>query len=168
MQETEHLIEAITVNLTREYLKSLLEGVRAVMDGEVDGMSRLGSAGCEGDYTACTNTDTIVHSSKDPLESEEALLLSLEMFANIARTKYTESGNVMVHEFKELLTKYRELVQRASSFSGTTSPPVGATDVKESLLVIEAQLTWMVYIMAACIGARAVSGIRFGNLSIAV
>ncbi|KAI8357069.1 armadillo-type protein [Mortierella sp. GBAus27b] len=126
-QETEHLIEAMTVNLTREYLKSLLEGVRAVMDGEVD----------------------------DPLESEEALLLSLEMFANIARTKYTESGNVMVHEFKELLTTYRELVQRASAFSGTTSPPVGATDVKESLLVIEAQLTWMVYIMAACIGARA-------------
>ncbi|KAG0358839.1 Exportin 7 [Gamsiella multidivaricata] len=125
-QETELFIEDIAVNLSRAYVKSRLDCVHAVMDGEAD----------------------------DPLESEETLLLSLEMFANIARTKYTESGRSIVSEFKDLLLKYRELIQRASALSGTTSPPIGASDIKESLMVIEMQLTWMVYIMAACIGAR--------------
>ncbi|KAF8927100.1 Exportin 7 [Dissophora ornata] len=125
-QDTELLIEAITVNLSRSYLKSCLDCVHAVMDGEAD----------------------------DPLESEETLLLSLEMFASIARTKYIESGRIIVNEFQDLSIKYRELVQRASALSRTTSPPVGSTDVKESLMVIEMQLTWMVYIMAACIGGR--------------
>ncbi|KAF9360676.1 Exportin 7 [Mortierella sp. AD094] len=125
-QDTEHFIESTTVNLSRAYLNSRLDCVHAVMDGEAD----------------------------DPLESEETLLLSLDMFANIVRTKYTESGRVIVEKFKDLSLKYRELIQRASALSGTTSPPVGASDVKESLMVIEMQLTWMVYIMSACIGAR--------------
>lgn len=29
-------------------------------------------------------------------------------------------------------------------------------DIKEQLLVVEMQLTWMVYIMSACIGSREV------------
>jgi len=36
VQDTELFIEAITVNLSREYLKSVLDGVRTVMDGEAD------------------------------------------------------------------------------------------------------------------------------------
>ncbi len=40
-QETELLIEAITVNLTKAYVKSRLECVHAVMDGEVDGKNLL-------------------------------------------------------------------------------------------------------------------------------
>ncbi|KAG0329913.1 hypothetical protein BGZ99_010024 [Dissophora globulifera] len=125
-QETELLIEAITVSLSRAYVKSRLDCVHAVIDGEAD----------------------------DPLESEETLLISLEMFANIARTKYKESGRIIVNEFQGLSLKYRELIQRASAMSGTTSPPAGSSDIKESLIVIEMQLTWMVYIMAACIGGR--------------
>ncbi|KAG0262072.1 hypothetical protein BG011_000347 [Mortierella polycephala] len=125
-QDTELLIESITVNLTRAYLKTRLECVHAALDGEVD----------------------------DPLESEDTLILSLEMFANIARTKYTESGRFIITEFKDLSLKYRELIQRASTFANTTSLPAGSTDVKESLMVVEMQLTWMVYIMAACIGGR--------------
>ncbi|KAF9095535.1 hypothetical protein BGX23_000390 [Mortierella sp. AD031] len=125
-QETELHIEAITVNLTRAYLKSCLECVHAVMDGEAD----------------------------DPLESEETLLVSLEMFANIARTKHTESGRLLVNEFKDILLKYRELIQRATSLAGAISPAAGSTDIKESLLVVEMQLTWLVYLMSAAIGAR--------------
>src|SRR5687767_9151384 len=83
-------------------------------------------------------------------------MVSLEAFANIARTKYTESGRLIVNEFQSLLLKYRELIQRASAFAGAISPPMGSTDVKESLLVLEMQLTWLVHIMAACIGARVV------------
>jgi len=36
-QETEMFIGALTVDLTRAYLKSRLDCVHAVMDGEVDG-----------------------------------------------------------------------------------------------------------------------------------
>ncbi|KAI1321611.1 Exportin 7 [Mortierella claussenii] len=125
-QSAEQVIEKITVNLTHAYLKSRLDCVQAVMDGEAD----------------------------DPLESEENLVLSLEMFANIVRTKYKESGQFLINNFKDLLQKYRELILQASTLNGTTLPPVGASDIKESLIVIEMQLTWMVYIMAACIGGR--------------
>ncbi|KAF9199304.1 Exportin 7 [Haplosporangium sp. Z 27] len=125
-QDVEQLIESITVKISQAYLNSRLDCVHAVMDGEAD----------------------------DPLESEETLLLSLDMFANIVRAKYTESGRVIVDKFKNLLLKYLELIQRANALSGTTSPPVGSSDIKESLMVIEMQLTWMVYIMSACIGAR--------------
>lgn len=92
----------------------------------------------------------------DPLESEETLMLSLEAFANIARTKYTESGRLIVTEFQSILLKYRELIQKASALAGAISAPIGSTDIKESLLVLEMQLTWLVHIMAACIGARVV------------
>ncbi|KAF9129906.1 Exportin 7 [Mortierella sp. GBA39] len=122
--ETELQIEAITVNLAGAYLKSCLECVHAVMDGDAD----------------------------DPLESEEALLVSLDMFANIARTKHTESGRLLVNEFNNLSIKYRELIQRATSMGGAAS--TGSTDIKESLLVVELKLTWLVYLMSSIIGAR--------------
>jgi exportin-7 len=102
--------------------------------------------------------------SIDPLESEETLQVSLDMFANVVRTKYTESGRMIVSKFQELSLKYRELIQRASALSGTTTPPIGANDIKESLMVVELQLTWMVYIMAAGIGARVVSLLILGAI----
>ncbi|GJJ68840.1 exportin-7 [Entomortierella parvispora] len=125
-QETEMFIGALTVDLTRAYLKSRLDCVHAVMDGEVD----------------------------DPLESEETLLISLEAFANIARTKYVESGQLILTEVRTLSQKYQELIQRASSLAGSSSAPIGSSDLKEQLMVVEMQLTWMVYIIGACIGGR--------------
>ncbi|KAF9910472.1 Exportin 7 [Lobosporangium transversale] len=125
-QETERLIERITVKLTRAFLKSCLECVYAVMDGEAD----------------------------DPLESEEALLPLLEMFADIARTKYSESGQIICTEFKDLLLKYQDLLQRATTGPGNPSRVPVSNDIKESLMVVQLQLTWIVYIMAACIGGR--------------
>ncbi|KAF9133775.1 Exportin 7 [Mortierella sp. 14UC] len=97
--ETELHIEAITVNLTGAYLKSCLECVNAVMDGEAD-------------------------------------------------------GRLLVNEFKSLSLKYRELIQRATSMGGALSAPAGSTDIKESLLVVELKLTWLVYLMSSIIGAR--------------
>ncbi|KAF9583300.1 Ran-binding protein 17 [Lunasporangiospora selenospora] len=121
-QSTEQFVEAITVNITAAYLQSRLECVHAVIDGEVD----------------------------DPLESEEALLVSLEMFANIARTKYAESGRYLLTEFKALLAKYRELIQNTNGMIGSS----GSSDLQEQLMVTEKQLTWMVYMISACIGGR--------------
>lgn len=150
-------IEAITVNLTRAYLKSCLESVHAVMDGEADGKSSVTLAVLWSLIKYFPRLQLTVynfHRVIDPLESEEALLISLDMFANIARSKHTESGRLLVSEFKNLSIKYRELIQRATSLESAAS--AGSTDIKESLLVVELQLTWLVYLMSAIIGARVV------------
>ncbi|KAF9428812.1 Exportin 7 [Podila epigama] len=125
-QRSGEYIMAVTVDITRAYLASRLECVRAVMDGEVD----------------------------DPLESEEELIASLEKFARIARVKYADSGRILLTKFEEVSKRHQGLIQQASSLAGSSVGAPGSTDITEQLMVIEIQLTWMVYILAACIGAR--------------
>ncbi|KAG0222004.1 Exportin 7 [Mortierella sp. GBA43] len=90
--------------------------------------------------------------SSNPLESEEDLVVTLETYATVTRCKYVESGQYVLAEFKDLSKRHRELIQRASA--GTTSPSLGSTEIKEQLLVVEMQMTWMVYIIGALIGGR--------------
>ncbi|KAF9089866.1 Ran-binding protein 17 [Mortierella sp. AD031] len=123
-QATQDYIQGITVDLSRAYLKSRLECAQAALDGEVD----------------------------DPLESEEELVTTLEMYATLSRSKYVESGRYVLAEFKDLFKKYRELIQRASI--GTTSPILGGNEIKEQLTIVEMQLTWTVYMVSALIGGR--------------
>lgn len=92
----------------------------------------------------------------DPLESEEELISTLEKFATIARVKYVESGRIILSKFEETNGSYQSLIQQASSLAGASAGARGSVDIKEQLLVVEMQLTWMVYIMSACIGAREV------------
>ncbi|KAF9970123.1 Exportin 7 [Actinomortierella ambigua] len=117
-------IQDVTVQLSRAYLKSRLECVVALVEGEVD---------------------------DDPLENEEELLPTLEQFASIARTKYPESGRFLVAELQDLTNKYRQLGQRAMAAS---SPTLGSSDLKEQLMVVEMQMAWVLYIVGACVGAR--------------
>ncbi|KAG0204876.1 Exportin 7 [Mortierella sp. GBA30] len=123
-QATQDYIQNTTVELSRAYLKSRLECAQAAIDGEVD----------------------------DPLESEEAVVTTLEMYATLARSKYVDSGRYVVTEFKDLVKKHRDLIQTAST--GSTSPTFGSSELKERLQVVEMQLTWMVYMIAALIGGR--------------
>ncbi|KAG0227723.1 Exportin 7 [Actinomortierella wolfii] len=121
-------IQDVTVQLSRAYLKSRLECVIALVEGEVD---------------------------DDPLENEEELLSTLEQFANIARTKYVESGRFFVAQLQELTNKYRQLCERAIAIAGSTpSPTLGSNDLREQLVVVEMQMAWMLYIVGACIGVR--------------
>ncbi|KAF9387356.1 Exportin 7 [Podila verticillata] len=124
-QGTVEYIHNITVDLARTYMKSRLECVQAVMDGDVD----------------------------DPLESEEELITTLEMFATVARSNYAESGRFILAEFKDLAKKYRELIQRLSNMANG-SPIPNSSDIKDQLVFVEMQLTWMVYIIGACVGGR--------------
>ncbi|KAF9438959.1 Exportin 7, partial [Entomortierella beljakovae] len=123
-QASQDYIQRITVDISRAYLKSRMECAQAAIDGEVD----------------------------DPLESEEELISVLEMYATIARSKYVESGQYVLVEFKELLKKYNELIQTVTSRAN--SPSLGTSAIKEQLHVTEMQLTWLVYIIAALIGGR--------------
>ncbi|KAG0375493.1 Ran-binding protein 17 [Mortierella sp. AD032] len=121
-QATQDYIQGITVDLSRAYLKSRLECAQAALDGEVD----------------------------DPLESEEELVTTLEMYATLSRSKYVDSGRFVLAEFKDIFKKYRELIQRAS----LGSPSLSGNNIKEQLTVVEMQLTWMVYMVSALIGGR--------------
>ncbi|KAF9986603.1 Exportin 7 [Mortierella antarctica] len=123
-QATQEYIQSTTVDLSRAYLKSRLECAQAAIDGEVD----------------------------DPLESEEAVVTTLEMYATLARSKYIESGRYVATEFKDLVKRHRELIQTAST--GSTSPTFGTSELKERLQVVEMQITWMMYMIAALIGGR--------------
>ncbi|ORZ27064.1 armadillo-type protein [Lobosporangium transversale] len=123
-QATQDHIQRITVDLSRAYLKSRLECAQAAIDGEVD----------------------------DPMESEEELVATLEMYATLARSKYVDSGRYVLAEFKDLSKKHRDLIQTASA--GTNSPSFGSSDLKEQLQVVEMQLTWMVYMIGALVGGR--------------
>ncbi|KAF9113800.1 Exportin 7 [Mortierella sp. AM989] len=123
-QSSQDYIQRITVDLSRAYLKSRMECAQASIDGEVD----------------------------DPLESEEELISTLEMYATVARSKYVESGQCVAAEFKDLLKKHRGLIQTVTSRAN--SPSLGTSAIKEQLLVVEMQLTWLVYIIAALIGGR--------------
>ena len=82
-------------------------------------------------------------------------MTTLEMYATVTRSKYVESGQYVVAEFKNLSKKHLQLIQRITA--GSMSPSLGSSEIKEQLLVVEMQLTWMVYIIAALIGGRIVS-----------
>ncbi|KAG0343400.1 hypothetical protein BG004_005341 [Podila humilis] len=125
-QRSSEFIMAATVDIARSFLNSRLECVHAVMDGEVD----------------------------DPLESEEELITTLDTFASIARVKYVESGRILLIKLEETNSRYKSLIQQASSLAGSSVGAMGSTDIKEQLLVVEMQITWMIYMMASCIGAR--------------
>jgi len=86
------------------------------------------------------------------------LVSTLEMYATLARCKYVESGRLVVTEFNDLNKRYREVIQHASA--GSTSPILGSSDFQEQIKLVEMQLTWMVYIIAALIGGRIV-GVLF-------
>ncbi|KAF9197727.1 Ran-binding protein 17, partial [Haplosporangium sp. Z 27] len=123
-QSSQDYIQRITVDLSRVYLKSRMECAQASIDGEVD----------------------------DPLESEEELISTLEMYVTVARSKYVESGQYVVRELKDLLKKHMGLIQTVTS--GANSPSLGTNAIKEQLLVVEMQLTWLVYMIAGLIGGR--------------
>lgn len=105
-------------------------------------------------FTHCCCSKPI--SKLDPLESEEELVTTLEMFATVARSKYAESGRFILTEFKDHAKKYRELIQRLSNMANG-SPIPNSSDIKDQLVFVEMQLTWMVYIIGACVGGRIVS-----------
>ncbi|CAJ0768992.1 1055_t:CDS:10 [Entrophospora sp. SA101] len=95
-------LELIASELTYAYVTSKIESVESVIEGVVD----------------------------DPLENEEALMNDLEMFAIIARCKYTDS-------------------KTAITISG-----ISANNLMQELDVIETKFAWLVYMIGGLIGGR--------------
>nr|CAG8525535.1 5131_t:CDS:10 [Entrophospora candida] len=95
-------LELIASELTYAYVTSKIESVESVIEGVVD----------------------------DPLENEEALMNDLEMFAVIARCKYTDS-------------------KTAITISG-----ISANNLMQELDVIETKFAWLVYMIGGLIGGR--------------
>ncbi|KAJ1944041.1 hypothetical protein GGF37_002377, partial [Kickxella alabastrina] len=76
-----------------------------------------------------------------PLENIDAMVDSMALVANIARSQYDTCAPVVLDIFREMAGKYQALLN-----SGQAS--------EEAVVVIESQLAWPVYAVAQCINAR--------------
>ncbi|KAJ3024653.1 UNVERIFIED_CONTAM: hypothetical protein HDU68_007912 [Siphonaria sp. JEL0065] len=85
--------------------------------------------------------------AKELLEDEATLTSVLEPIANVARLKYKESCEITVAAFDVCANQYSELFSQC--MAGQIS-----SDFKQKLEYVEYKLTWMIYIMGACVGAR--------------
>lgn len=85
----------------------------------------------------------------DPLENEDALIESLNYLGQIAHKKYRDSGMVITQLFDPITIQYQELVNSIS-----VANPEG---FREMLEIIETKFAWLIYIMAAFVGNRAVN-----------
>ncbi|KAJ1642973.1 hypothetical protein LPJ64_005217 [Coemansia asiatica] len=77
----------------------------------------------------------------NPLENVDALLDSMALVANIARSSYEACAPVILEIFREMAAKYQALLN-----SGQAGD--------DAVVVIEGQLAWPVYAVAQCISAR--------------
>lgn len=103
----------------------------------------------------------------DPLENEDALIESLNYLGQIAHKKYRDSGMVITQVFDPITVQYQELVNSIS-----VANPEG---FREMLEIIETKFAWLIYIMAAFVGNRAVNiyiflegGVEFKTLFMSI
>ncbi|KAI9330091.1 armadillo-type protein [Obelidium mucronatum] len=91
--------------------------------------------------------ETSDEESKELLEDESTLTSVLELIANVSRLRYKQSCEIVVSVFDVCANQYSELFSQclAGQISG---------DFKRKLEYVEYKLTWMVYIMGSCVGAR--------------
>ncbi|KAJ2225022.1 hypothetical protein IWW45_007967 [Coemansia sp. RSA 485] len=109
------LIASTLPQIIREYLRAMILATMRVITGE----------------TLADN----------PLENVDALLDSMALVANIARSSYESCAPVILEIFREMAGKYQALLN-----SGQAG--------EEAVVVIEGQLAWPVYAVAQCISSR--------------
>ncbi|KAJ3059217.1 Exportin 7, partial [Podochytrium sp. JEL0797] len=83
----------------------------------------------------------------DLLDDEATLTSVLELVANVSRLKYKQSSEIIQSVFDICANQYNELYNQC--MAGQIS-----SDFKSRLEYVEYKLTWIVYIMGACVGAR--------------
>ncbi|KAI8616087.1 Xpo7 protein [Chytriomyces sp. MP71] len=85
--------------------------------------------------------------SRELIEDEATLTSVLELIANVARLKYKPSCELVVSAFDLVASQYNALYSQC--MTGQIS-----SYFRTKLSYVEGKLTWIVYIMGACVGAR--------------
>lgn len=86
----------------------------------------------------------------DPLDDDGSLKEQLDRLPVICRFKYGPVANLILTKFDPLLSQYQEAVRAIGSHAVTTAPP----DVQRRIEIIEAQLTWLTYMVGAIVGGH--------------
>ena len=95
----------------------------------------------------------------DPLSDEGSLKEQLERLPIICRFQYRNVASTIVSKFDGLLNQYRQ----ALSHLGVNSTQNASADVIKQIAIIEGQLTWLMYMVGAIIGAHSWSSSRLDD-----
>ena len=86
----------------------------------------------------------------DPLDDDGSLKEQLDRLPVICRFQFGAVASSILNKFDPLMSQYREILTSLGS-NATASAP---TDVQQRIAIIEAQLTWLTYIIGAIVGGH--------------
>jgi exportin-7 len=99
------------------------------------------------------SVETVIRSDgalDDPLDDDGSLKEQLDRLPVICRFQYGAVANMLLNKFDPLLNQYREAVSTLGSNPTSAAPP----DMQHRVAVIEAQLTWLTYMVGAIVGGH--------------
>ena len=100
-----------------------------------------------------SSSETVLRSDgayEDPLDDEGSLREQLDRLPVIARFRYGPVATMILNKFDPLMSRYQEMVQSLGN------NPVGSAhqEVQQRVAIVEAQLTWLTYIVGAVVGGH--------------
>jgi exportin-7 len=95
----------------------------------------------------------------DPLDDEGSLKEQLDRLPVICRFQYGAVANMILNKFDPLLNQYRDAVATLGVNSTSSASP----DVQARVAVIEAQMTWLTYMVGAIVGGHSWSSAQVAD-----
>jgi exportin-7 len=95
----------------------------------------------------------------DPLDDEGSLKEQLDRLPVICRFQYGLVANMLLNKFDPLLSQYREAVSTLGLNPTAAAPP----EMQQRVAIIEAQLTWLTYMVGAIVGGHSWSSAQMSE-----
>mmetsp|Transcript_10850 Transcript_10850/g.16184 ORF Transcript_10850/g.16184 Transcript_10850/m.16184 type:complete len:1123 (-) Transcript_10850:312-3680(-) len=108
------------------------------------------------------SVETVLRSDgalEDPLDDNGSLLEQLDRLPTICRYKYSPVANKIIGKFDPLISQYKEVISRIGNVSTDNAP----SDVANTILLLEGQMTWLTYLVGAIIGGHSWSAAHMNN-----
>jgi exportin-7 len=87
---------------------------------------------------------------EDPLDDDGSLKEQLDRLPVICRFQYGTVANLILNKFDPLMNQYRDILGTLGTIATTAAP----VDVRRRVAVIEAQMTWLTYMIGAIVGGH--------------
>lgn len=95
----------------------------------------------------------------DPLDDDGSLKEQLDRLPVICRFQYGSVANMILNKFDPLMNQYRDVVATLGSTPTSAAPP----EVQQRVAIIEAQLTWLTYMIGAIVGGHSWSSAHMAD-----
>lgn len=133
---------------TSGHTQALEKQVLVVVESYIDSM--LGSV------------ETVMRSDgalDNPLDDDGSLQEQLDRLPTICRYQYNPVATKILGKFDPLLNQYKDLLGRIGNASMSTVP----SDVANTLMLLEGQMTWLTYLVGAIIGGHSWSAAHMSS-----